>query len=173
VKAENYKLYRPRFHKTNDQAIASYAAVLWWTKYAKYYLSEDQKIEMAEHGHLSSPFTIPLNKIDEVPTLPDVEVPLAPNDVRHALEFLQDAGLVKFKKQSRAFEVVLKEDRYIRLPQSVPVPRSGLDIAAKIIGKWASNRIKKPSKKPKHSGKRTRRQGGRRDKDTAWLFPQE
>jgi len=127
LKASNYKLYRPRFHKANDQAIPSYAAVLWWTKYARYYLSAEQKSEMAEHGHLSTPFTIPLNRIDEVPALSDVEVPLAATDVRHALEFLEEAGLVKFKKQARAFEVLLKEDRYIRLPQSVTAPRSGLD----------------------------------------------
>ena len=171
VKADNYRLYRTKFHKTNDQVIASYAAVLWWTKYARHYLSDEQKTEMAEHGRLSSPFVIPLNKIDVVPTLPDVEVPLGPNDVRRALHFLQKAGMVKFKKQSREFEILLKEDRYIRLPQSVPMSRS--DIAAKILGKWATNKINKPSETPKQPKRRTRSQRSRsrgRDQRTGSLF---
>lgn len=170
IKTANYMHYRTKFHKANDQAIESYAAVLWWTKYARYYLSDEQKTEMAEHGRLSSPFVIQLNKIDEVPTLPDVEVPLGPNDVRRALQFLQEAGMVKFKKQLREFEILLKEDRYIRLPQSVPMSRS--DIAVKIIGKWATNKIKKPSKTPKPP-KRTRSRRGRsrgRDQRTGSLF---
>jgi hypothetical protein len=170
VKADNYRLYRPKFHKTNDQVTASYAAVLWWTKYANHYLSDEQKTEMAVHGRLSSPFVIPLNKIDQVPTLPDVEVPLGPNDVRRALQFLQEAGMVKFKKQSREFEILLKEDRYIRLPQSVPTSRS--DIAAKILGKWAANKIRKPSKTPKQPKRRTRGHRGR-SRDQRSLFSQE
>lgn len=35
VSTERYKLHRSRFHKTNDQVIGSYAAVIWWTKYVK------------------------------------------------------------------------------------------------------------------------------------------
>ena len=156
VKADNYKLHRPKFHKTNDQVIASYAAVLWWTKYARHYLSEDQKSEMAERGHLTTPLVIELNKIDEVPTLPDTEVPLGAKDVRRALEFLQDAKLVVLKKRKRVFEVILKEDRYVRLPQNIPVPRAGLDIAAKILGRWAANTGKNaPKKSPKKPPKKS------------------
>lgn len=169
VKADNYKLHRPKFHKTNDQVIASYAAVLWWTKYARHYLSEEQRSEMAERGHLTSPLVIQLNKVDEVPNLADTEVPLGPKDVRRALEFLQEARLVALKKRTGTFEVILKEDRFIRLPQSIPVPRTGLDIATKILGRWATNTVKKPPKKPRRSRKRTRRHKGR-DEGSGWLF---
>jgi hypothetical protein len=164
-------LNRPKFHKSNDQAIASYAAVLWWTKYARHYLSAEQNSEMAERDHLSTPFMIPLNKIDAVPALADVEVPLGPNDVRRVLEFLQEAGLVRLKRQTRAFEILLREDRYIRLPHSVSAPPSGLDIAAKILGKWATNRIKRPIKKhkPPKKGRWSRRARGR-DDSTKSLF---
>jgi hypothetical protein len=170
VKTDNYKFYRPKFHKTNDQVIASYAAVLWWTKYARHYLSEEQKSEMAERGRLTSPFTILWNKIDEVPAMPGTDVPLGPSDVRRALEFLQEAKLVKLKKKARAFEIVLKEDRFIRLPQGIPVPRAGPDMSVKILGRWASNRVKKPPKKPKQPRKIRRRRGGGRDDRTLPMF---
>src|SRR5712664_231827 len=62
VSTNIYRPHRTKFHKTNDQIIASYAAVLWWTKYASHYLSEEQRSEMAERGHLTSPLVIQLNK---------------------------------------------------------------------------------------------------------------
>lgn len=174
VKAANYKLHRPRFHKANDQVIASYAAVLWWTRYAEHYLSEEQKSEMAERGRLTSPLTILWNKIDEVPKMAGTDVQLGPSDVRHALEFLQEAKLVKLKKKAKEFDIILKEDRFIRLPQGIPVPDAGLDISVKILGRWASNRVKKPVRKaklPKRARPRRRSKGGRRDNRTLPMFP--
>jgi hypothetical protein len=41
VRVESAKFERSRFHKANDQALPSYAAVLWWTAYAKQYLTEE------------------------------------------------------------------------------------------------------------------------------------
>jgi hypothetical protein len=170
VKAANYKQHRPRFHKANDQVIASYAAVLWWTRYAEHYLSEEQKSEMAERGRLTSPLTILWNKIDEVPKMPGTDVQLGPSDVRHALEFLQEAKLVKLKKKAKEFEIILKEDRFIRLPQGIPVSHAGLDISVKILGRWASNRVKKPPMKPKQPRKIRRRRSGGRDDRTLPMF---
>jgi hypothetical protein len=43
VSADSYKLHRARFHRANDQVISSYAAILWWTKYARQYLSEERR----------------------------------------------------------------------------------------------------------------------------------
>jgi len=113
VSVSSYKVNRPKFHKASDQVISSYAAVLWWTTYARYYLTEEQKIEMAEHGRLSSPLIIPLERIENVPTPAGVEVPLDPKDVRRALAFLRQARLVVLKKRARVYEVELKEDRHI------------------------------------------------------------
>jgi hypothetical protein len=101
--------------------------------------------------------------------LAGTEVPLGPNDVRRALEFLQEAKLVKLKRRAGEFEVILKEDRFIRLPQSIAVPRAGLDIATKILGRWATNQAKKPIKKPRQPKKIGRRRGNR-DQGTGWLF---
>jgi len=81
---------------------------------------------MAEHGHLSSPFTIPLNKVDEVSAVPDVEVPLGPNDVRHALEFLQEAGLVKFKKASEGVRSCIKRGPVHQVTPECSYPSHGL-----------------------------------------------
>jgi hypothetical protein len=103
--------------------------------------------------------------------MPGADVPLGPSDVRRALEFLHEAKLVKLKKKARAYEVVLQEDRFIRLPQGIPMPRAGLDMSVKILGRWASNRINKPPKKPKQSKKSRRRSGGR-DSRTLPMFPE-
>jgi hypothetical protein len=161
VSTDRYKVYRPRFHRANDQVIASYAAVLWWTKYVMHYLSADQRSEMAENGRLSAPLVLRTEQIAEIPKLPEVDVPLGPNDVRHALEFLAQAKLVNLKKRSGAFEVELKEDRYIRIPHGGPVSGSGshLDISTKILARWATHRVRKPIKPPAKRGgaRRTRR----------------
>lgn len=45
ISVDNYKIYRPRFHRSSDPVIPSYAAVLWWTTYARHYLTDEQKIE--------------------------------------------------------------------------------------------------------------------------------
>src|ERR1700733_13916351 len=114
VSAERYKLHRSKFHKANDQVIASYAAVIWWTKYVKHYLSEEQRSEMADKGRLSSPLVLKWEEIGTIPALAGVEVPLGLKDVQRALEFLAQARLVSFKRRIGAYEVQLKEDRYIR-----------------------------------------------------------
>jgi len=170
VSAESFKAHRLKFHKANDQVIASYAAVLWWTRYAGHYLSEEQKSEMAERGRLTSPLILTIDQIDSVPTPPDVEVPLGSRDVRRALEFLRQARLVDLKARHKVFEVELKEDRYIRLPQESPVPRTGsqIDISTKILARWASHKVKKPIGKPKKSKTRSARRV--RDRQTGWLF---
>jgi hypothetical protein len=167
VSADNFKKQRSRFHKANDQAIPSYAAVMWWTKYAVHYLSEDQKSEMAERGRLTEPLVIPLDKVSEVPKLADVDVPLGPSDVRHALEFLEQAKLVALKKKKGTFEVQLRGDRYIRLPQGSPVPTSGQELSTKILARWATHKIKKPVSSTR---KGTRKQRGQRDRYTRSLF---
>lgn len=149
VSVDRYRSHRARFHKASDQIIPSYAAVLWWTTYARYYLSEEQKIEMAERGRLSSPLIIPIAKLDQVPTPADVEVPLGPRDVRRALEFLAEAGLVGLKKRDKVFEVVLKEDRHIRVPQAITTPGhvAETDISVKILARWAVRKAKAPPRK--------------------------
>jgi len=172
VSVSNYKSYRSKFHRANDQVISSYAAVLWWTTYAIHYLSEEQRIEMAERGRLSKPFVIPVERLDQVPTPPDVDVPLNPSDVRRALEFLAQAGLVAFKKRDRVFEVELKEDRYIRLPRAVPTlgGPADSDVSTKILARWATRKVTKPldlKGKPKKAKSSTSRY---RDERTGWLF---
>lgn len=57
VKTDHYRQYRSKFHRSNDQVIASYAAVIWWTKYAQHYLSEEQRAEMADRGRAHQPFS--------------------------------------------------------------------------------------------------------------------
>lgn len=169
IPTDNYKMYRAKFHKANDQVIASYAAVIWWSKYAIHYLSEDQRSEMAERGRLTSPLLIKLDRVDDVRTPPDVEIPLGPKDVRRALEFLAQAGLVTLKKKGGVFEVQLKEDRLIRLPRNSPVSRDDaqLDISKKIIVRWATTKVKKPAKSGRPRKSRTRRG---RDTKTLPLF---
>lgn len=175
VKADNFKFVRDRFHKANDQIVDSYAAVIWWTVYAKHYLSEDQRAEMAANGRVSSSLIIPAHGLDQVPALPDIEVPLTAKDVKRALEFLRQAGLVAFKKRAGNYEVKLKDDRYVRFPHgTAPAGISGQqEIAAKIITRWATNKIKHPlpegrkKKAPKIRAKR------HRDKITPYLpFPE-
>jgi hypothetical protein len=163
VKADNFKFVRDRFHKANDQVVDSYAAVIWWTVYAKLYLSEDQRAEMAANGRLSSSLIIPAHSLDQVPVPADVEVPLTAKDVRRAFEFLKQAGLVALKKRAGNYEVKLKDDRYVRFPHgSLPPGMSGQqEIATKIITRWATNKIKHPvpegrKKKLKIRGKRHR-----------------
>lgn len=171
VTVDNYKTYRSRFHKTNDQVIASYAAILWWTKYASHYLSEEQKSEMAERGRLSSPLVLALNAI-RVPNLPDVEVPLGARDIRSALDFLRQAKLVRLKSRAKVFEIELKEDRYIRLPPGGPAPQFGsqAEISFKILARWATHKIKSPmqTRPPAKRGARARR--SQRDDRTLNLF---
>jgi hypothetical protein len=145
VSTEAYRLHRARFHKTNDQAIASYAAIVWWTKYVRHYLSEEQRGEMADRGRLSSPLIIGADQISTVPPLAGVEVPLGPRDIHHALEFLAQARLVSFKRRKGTFEVELREDRYIRVPADGPVLRSNApDISTKILARWARHKVKSP-----------------------------
>jgi hypothetical protein len=141
--------------------IASYAAVIWWTKYARHYLSEEQRSEMADRGRLSSPLILKPEQINAIPALSEVEVPLGPKDVQRALEFLAQAKLVSFQQRAGAFEVELKEDRYIRAPSDGPVPRSTspVDISTKILARWATHKVKKPinlvrAKAGKSSGRR-------------------
>ena len=147
--------------------IASYAAVLWWTKYAMYYLSEEQKSEMAARGRLSTPLVVNADRLDDVPQLPDVEVPMGPKDIRRALDFLQQAKLVTLRKKETSFEVMLKEDRYIRLPQDSPVSGGGLDISAKILARWATHKVKDPVVSSKKTPRQRMR---RRDRHTGSLF---
>ena len=128
VSAERYKLHRSRFHKANDQVIASYAAVIWWSKYVKHYLSEEQRSEMADKGRLSSPLVLKWEELSTIPALADVDVPLGPGDVQRALEFLAQAKLVSFKRRAGAYQIELKEDRLIRVPADGPVPKSAARI---------------------------------------------
>jgi len=146
VRADNLKSVRGRFHKANDQVVDSYAAVMWWTLYARHYLSDDQRAEMAANGRVSSPLVIPANRLDEVPVPSDIEAPLTASDVRRALEFLRQARLVDFKRRAGAYEVKLRVDRYVRFPHgTTPTDISGhQEIAAKIISRWATNKIKHP-----------------------------
>jgi hypothetical protein len=146
VSASRFKFVRSKFHKANDQVIASYAAVIWWAEYAEHYLTDDQKAEMAARGHLSSPLVIPVDKLGEIPIPPHTEVPLGPRDVKHAMEFLRQAKLVTLKKRARVYEIELKEDRYIRLPIGTPLDRSNIqqELATKIIARWAEYSVKRP-----------------------------
>lgn len=175
VSTNIYRPHRTKFHKTNDQTIASYAAVLWWTKYVSHYLSEEQRSEMAERGRLTSPLTIKVDQIDRVPTPSDVEVPLGPNDVRRALEFLTQARLVSFKKRQGVFEIELKEDRFIRIPTGSPIPQTGAqqDISTKILARWATHKVKKPIdlSQKKKMGRRRRHKTGTTSHGSGWLFP--
>jgi hypothetical protein len=173
VSTESYKLHRSRFHKANDQVIASYAAVIWWTKYVKHYLSEEQRSEMADRGRLSSPLVIKSEQIGAIPALAGVEVPLGPKDVQRALEFLAQAKLVSFKRRVGAFEVELKEDRYIRVPRDGPVPRaaSHVDISTKILARWATHKVKTPiSLAPTKAAKVMGRRKGKGDPRQGKLF---
>jgi hypothetical protein len=176
VSAASFQFVRSSFHRANDQVIDSYAAVLWWTVYAKHYLTEEQKAEMAASGRLSSPLVIQLDRLDQVPTPADVEVPLSVKDVKRALEFLRQAGLVALKKRARAYEVKLKEDRYVRLPFSGAAVgiSSPHDISARIITRWAVNRKKHPIAEPQ-KGRRALRVRTRRRRDVGTLrlpFPE-
>src|SRR5208282_799614 len=155
VSAASFSRVKTKFHKTNDQAIDSYAAVLWWTAYAKHYLSEEQQAEMATGGRLQTPLEIPLNQIDKVPVLPDVEVPLTASDVRKALEFLRQAGLVTLKARERVYEVKLRQN--VRLPlgaASIGAPQE--DTAVKIIKRWATYSVKKPLTRRPVGAKKTK-----------------
>jgi hypothetical protein len=148
VSAASFTEMKAKFHKANDQAVDSYAAVLWWTVYAKHYLSEEQQAEMAAGGRLQTPLQIQLDQIGKVPVLPDVEVPLTTSDVRKALEFLRQAGLVSFKIRERVYEVKLRQN--VRLPsRAAAIDATQEDIAVKIINRWATYSITKPlTKRP-------------------------
>jgi hypothetical protein len=172
VSADRYKLHRSRFHKANDQVIASYAAVIWWTKYVKHYLSEEQRSEMADRGRLSSPLVLKWEEINTIPELADVKVPLGPKDVQRALEFLAQAKLVSFKRRLGAYKIELKEDRYIRVPRDGPITRADAqDIAIKILARWARNKVKAPVDRSRaKSGKAGRRRTPTRDPRQASFF---
>lgn len=173
VSTKNYKLHRSKFHKANDQVIASYAAVIWWTKYVSHYLSDEQRSEMADRGRLTSPLILKSEQISEIPALAGVEVPLGPKDVQRALEFLAQAKLVSFKQRAGAIEVELKEDRYIKVPSDGPVPRSAspVDISTKILARWATNKVKKPINLARvKSGKASGRRRATTDPRQAKLF---
>jgi len=167
VTAANFSRVGSKFHKSNDQVIDSYAAVIWWTAYARHYLSEEQQTEMAVGGRLQTPLQIPLNQIDKVPVLPDVEVPLTPTDVRKALEFLRQAGLVTLKTRERVYEVKLRQN--VRLPSgAAAIGASQEDIAVKIINRWATYSVKKPLVKRPVGTKRTK---SRRSRDPGPTLP--
>lgn len=119
---------------------------------------------MADRGRLSKPLTLKSEQIGAIPVLAGVDVPLAPKDVRRALEFLAQAKLVSFKRRSGAFEVELKEDRYIRVPRDGPVSRSAspVDISTKILARWATHRVKSPVS---FARVKTGKAGGRRIAD--------
>ena len=168
VSAGSFSQVKSKFHKANDQVVDSYAAVMWWTAYARHCLSEEQKAEMAAAGRLQTPLRIPLNEIDKMPLPPGVEVPLAPSDIRRALEFLRQAGLVRLRVRERIYEVNLRQS--VRLPsEDAPVAPSQEDIKVKIISRWATYSIKKPLAKRPVGAKRTR---ARRPRDSGpTLFP--
>ena len=168
VSAASFSRVKSKFHKANDQSIDSYSAVLWWAAYAWHYLSEEQQAEMATSGRLQTPLRIPLNRIDEGPVPPDVEVPLTPSDVRKGLEFLRQAGLVQLRVRERVYEVKLRQS--VRLPSgAAAVGASQVDIAVKIISRWATYSVKKPVTKRPTGPKRTK---SRRHRDTGpTLFP--
>jgi hypothetical protein len=168
VSAASFSRVKSKFHKANDQTKDSYAAVLWWTAYARHYLSEEQQAEMATGGRLQTPLQISLNQIDEGPVPPDVEVPLTPSDVRKGLEFLRQAGLVRLKVRERVYEVMLRQS--VRLPSgATAIGASQADIAVKIIYRWATYSIKKPLTKRPVGARRTK---SRRQRDTGpTLFP--
>jgi hypothetical protein len=172
VSAERYKLHRSRFHKTNDQVIPSYAAIIWWTKYARHYLTEEQRSEMADRGRLSSPLVLKWEEISTIPALADVEVPLGPKDVQHALEFLAQAKLVSFKRRVGAYKIELKEDRHIRVPRDGPITRSDAqDISTKILARWARNKVKAPvDRGGAKGGKGARRRAPSKDPRQSSLF---
>lgn len=172
VSVDSYKTHRARFHRTGDQVIDSYGAVLWWTLYAAHYLSDDQKSEMAERGRLSTPLIIPMDRIDHNPVPPGVATPLAPKDIRRALEFLARAGLVELKVRAKKFEVKLTEDRYIRLPRNGPelASKDSLDLSTKILIRWAHGVVKRPLPAAKRGSAPMRKKGARhRDTKSAWL----
>lgn len=122
---------------------------------------------MAARGRLSTPLLIRLDRLSQIPELPDVRVPMGPKDIRRALEFLQQAKLVVLRAKQGTFEVVLKEDRYIRLPQDSPIGGTGLDISTKILARWATHKVKKPIAS---AATRTNRARRNRDRYTRSLF---
>jgi hypothetical protein len=169
VSAASFSRVASKFHKSNDQVIDSYAAVIWWTAYARHYLSEEQQTEMAVSGRLQTPLQIPLDQIDKVPAPSDVEVPLAPSDVKKGLEFLRQAGLVTLKVRERVYEVKLRQNRYVRLPAgAAAIGAFQEDIAVKIINRWATYSVKKPLIKRPVGAKRTK---SRRYRDTGPTLP--
>jgi len=85
--------------------------------------------------------------------------------IRHALEFLRRAHFVTLKTRAGVFEVYLREDQHIRLPQSGPVPKAGSDsdISIRILARWATHGVRRPLEKKKSP--RSRMQGRRRNRD--------
>lgn len=170
VRASDFKFLRSKFDKANDEVIDSYAAVIWWSKYAVHYLSDTQKTEMAVKGSLSEPLSIPSNKISDIPKLEGTEIKLDSDDVRRALEFLRQARLVT-KTRKGGYEIPLKTK--IRLPLDAPeVTGKHLgEITEKLIMRWATYKILKPinekkSRPKKHKARRLR------DTRTLPMFPQ-
>jgi len=170
VRASLFKFERSKFDKANDEMIDSYAAVIWWSKYAVHYLTDAQKTEMAEKGSLSEVLNIPADKISNVPKPEGTEFGLDGDDVRRALEFLRQAKLVN-KTRKGGYEIPLKTN--IRLPLDAPEvtgQQTFNEITYKLIMRWATYKILKPIKDRKHSPKK-RRARSRRDTKTLSLFP--
>ncbi len=170
VRASEFKFQRSKFDKANDEVIDSYAAVIWWNKYAVHYLTEAQKTEMAEKGSLSEALEIPLDKISPVPKPEGTEIGLDPDDVRRALEFLRQARLVNKTRES-GYQIPLKTN--IRLPLDAPevTGQHALnEITHKLIMRWATYKILRPIKEKKRIPKKGRARS-RRDTRTLPLFP--
>ncbi len=168
VRASYFKYLRSKFDKANDEVIDSYAAVIWWSKYAVHYLTETQKTEMAEKGSLSEPLNIEPDRISTVPIPEGTEIGLANEDVRRALEFLRQARLVT-RTRKGGYEIPLKTN--IRLPLDAPeLTGKHLDeIANKVIMRWATYKVLKPIKEKKRGPRRVRARS-RRDTSTLPLF---
>jgi hypothetical protein len=168
VRASDFKYLRSKFDKANDEVIDSYAAVIWWSKYAVHYLTETQKTEMAEKGSLSEPLKIAPDRICDVPRPEGTEIGLDSDDVRRALEFLRQARLVT-KTRKGGYEIPLKTN--IRLPLDAPeVTGKHLnEITDKVILRWATYKVLKPIKEKKQTPRKHRARS-RRDTRTLSLF---
>ena len=171
VSAESFKFVRGGFHKANDRIIPSYAGVLWWTVYAKYYLNDEQKAQMAERGRLESPLIVPVDSLDNVPIPETIEVPFTAKDVRNALEFLRQAKLVLLKKRKKYYEIRLRSDKRIRAPQvsSLLGGVAEQDIANRILALWATYKVRDPIKECSRKGAGAQQRRRTKDSRTGFL----
>jgi len=166
-----FKFERAAFHRASDSAPPTYAGILWWIVYVRYYLNDDQKAEMAEKGRLSSPLMISVDSLDNVPIPDGVEVTLTPKDVRNGLEFLRQAGLAVLKKQRRIYEIDLKTRILPPKVTSLPTDIIEQDITAKLIARWATRKVKSPISDRLGKKKVLRGRRSRRDYKSGYLFP--